>query len=318
MLRTRRIRRSKRVRLAIGIFGFYLIQFGLNASHAQPNPDLEIEIITAQTTWDPVPVQAPVSEGYLDVGGALIWYWDTGGDGEPVVFVHPASGSALVWGYQQPVLVEAGYRVIAYSRRGHYQSEVYDTEQPGTGVDDLNQLVNHLGLDSFHLVGFAAGADLVPDYAISYPEKLLSLVVGCTIGRPGDPEYRSTDPTLLPDEFWALPAWLKELSPAYRAANPGGAEEWRRLNAIASANRQPVPSENEVTPERIAQIETPTLLFTGDADLYMPPSRLWAYAGYWSQPEIVLFEEAGHSVYWEQPDGFNRVLLEFIQKHATR
>jgi pimeloyl-ACP methyl ester carboxylesterase len=278
----------------------------------------EPRYMPAQTSWTAVPEQAPVTEGYLDVGGARLWYWDTGGDGEPVVFSHPASGSALVWSYQQPVLVEAGYRVIAYSRRGHYRSEVLSEDSPGTGVNDLYQLVEHLGVDKFHLVGFALGADVLPDFAISYPERLLSLSIGCTIGRPGDPAYRDSDVTLMPEEFRRLPAWLKELSPAYRAANPSGAEEWRKLNAVATPNRQPVPAENEVTPEKIAQIEAPTLLFTGDADLYMPPSRLWAYAEYWSDPEVVLFTEAGHSVYWEQPDAFNQVLLDFLQRHSQR
>ncbi len=279
-------------------------------------PPSEVRVMPAQTTWNSVPEQAPVTKGYLDVGGANIWYWDTGGEGEAVVFAHPASGSALVWGYQQPVLVEAGYRVIAYSRRGHYQSSVYDESRPGTGVDDLYQLVRHLGVEKFHLVGFAAGSDILPDFAISYPEMLLSLVSGCTIGRPGDPDYRASDPTLMPPEFTNLPAWLKELSPAYRAANPVGAEEWKALNAVSRPQRAPVPAENEMTPELIANIDIPTLLFTGDADLYMPPSRLWAYASYWTNPEVVLFTEAGHSVHWEQPDVFNQVLLDFLQRHS--
>jgi pimeloyl-ACP methyl ester carboxylesterase len=37
-----------------------------------------------------------------------LWYWDTGGDGTPVVLVHPATGSALIWGYQQPAFAKAG------------------------------------------------------------------------------------------------------------------------------------------------------------------------------------------------------------------
>ena len=53
-----------------------------------------------------------------------LWYWDTGGPGEVVVFLHPGSGSAEFFAYQQPVFAKAGYRVISYSRRGQFRSEL--------------------------------------------------------------------------------------------------------------------------------------------------------------------------------------------------
>lgn len=280
--------------------------------------DLPIQVVEAQQTWEDVPEQAAATEGLLDVGGARIWYWDTGGEGEPVVLVHPFSGSALIWGYQQPVLAQAGYRVIAYSRRGHYGSDVGSEESPGTGAGDLYRLAEHLGLEKFHLVGFAAGADVLPDFAVSFPDRLMSLTIACTIGVPGDPAYRETDSTLLPPEFRALPAWLKELSAAYRAANPDGTEEWRRLESISKTQRVAVPALTNVTPAMIAGIDVPVLLLTGDSDLYMPPERLRAYAGYWTDPEVAVFREAGHSVYWEQPEGFNRLLLDFLRRDSAR
>lgn len=276
----------------------------------------QVNLLPPQNSWLPPPGQAPVTEGHVDVGSARLWYWDTGGDGEPVVLLHPNSGSALFWGYQQPVLVDAGYRVIAYSRRGHYGSDAGDEDRPGTAADDLHRVLEHLNVGMIHLVGIAAGADVVPDFALSWPDRLLTLTIGNTIGQPGDPQYRASDETLLPPVFGALPVWLKELGPAYRAGNPEGVGLWRELAAQSRLEIVPIRAKNDVTPERIAAIDVPTLLFTGDSDLYMPPSRLRAYASYWRNPEVAIFREAGHAPYWEQPDAFNRLLIDFIGRYS--
>ncbi len=277
-----------------------------------------MEHLPAQTEWNAVPPQVQVDEGLIDVGGARLWYWDTGGDGEAVVFLHPWTGSAAVWGYQQPVFAQAGYRVITYSRRGHLNSETSSSNDNGsTGVGDLTQLVDHLGIEKFHLVGFA-GADIVPDFAISYPERLMSVAIGNTIGRPGDSQYTLGNPVLLPQEFLELPTWLKELSPSYRAANPEGASKWRQLEAISKNRPQRVTEKNHLTPELIQSIDLPILLFTGDSDFYMPPSRLRAYAGYWRGPKLVILAESGHAPYWEQPLAFNKMLLDFFRQHGLQ
>ena len=278
-----------------------------------------MRVTGAQTSWSGTPEQAPAGQGLLDVGGARIWYWDTGGAGEAVVLAHPFSGSALNWAYQQPAFAAAGYRVIAWSRRGHSGSDAVSPENPGTGAGDLYRLVEHLGVGRMHLVGLAAGADILPDFAISWPECLLSLAIGCTIGKPGDPAWSAAESGLLPPEVRNLPRWISELGPSYRAAFPEGVQRWRELESGSRTQKErvPVPAGNEITPELIGQIKAPTLLFTGDADLYMPPSRLRAYAAYWADPEVVLFAEAGHSVYWEQYEAFNEVLLDFFRRHRS-
>jgi pimeloyl-ACP methyl ester carboxylesterase len=62
-------------------------------------------------------------------------------------------------------------------------------------------------------------------------------------------------------------------------------------------------------------IAVPTLLLTGDADLYEPPPVLRLFAARIKNAESVIVPDAGHSAYWEQPEIFNRSLLAFIDKH---
>src|SRR5262249_9750247 len=94
----------------------------------------------------PVPPPAPVSEGVAPLADTKLWFWDRGGSGEPIVLLHPASGSGLIWGYQQPAFAKASYRVISYSRRGYYGSAPVDRARPGTASEDLHQLADFLKL----------------------------------------------------------------------------------------------------------------------------------------------------------------------------
>src|SRR5712671_3578374 len=94
----------------------------------------------------PIPAQVPAKEGFADIPDTRLWYWDTGGTGTPIVLLHPATGSGLIWGYQQPVFAKAGYRVIGYSRRGYYNSQPIERAHPGIGSEDLQHLAEFLGI----------------------------------------------------------------------------------------------------------------------------------------------------------------------------
>jgi pimeloyl-ACP methyl ester carboxylesterase len=59
----------------------------------------------------------------------------------------------------------------------------------------------------------------------------------------------------------------------------------------------------------------PTLLMTGESDLYTPPSLLRMQASHIPHAEVATIAEAGHSPYWEQPTLFNRILLDFLARH---
>ena len=106
-----------------------------------------------------LPAQAVAHEAYAELPGARIFYIDTGGSGVPVVFLHAATGSSRVWEYQIPAFTAAGYRLIAFDRRGWGRTIVDPAgPQSATAADDLRGLLDHLGITRVHLVGTAAGA----------------------------------------------------------------------------------------------------------------------------------------------------------------
>src|SRR5919204_3132073 len=89
---------------------------------------------------------------------AIELFYEDHGSGSPVILIHGYPLSGASWEKQLPALVNAGYRVITYDRRGFGKSS-----QPATGyqydvfAEDLRKLVSHLGLNDVTLVGFSMG-----------------------------------------------------------------------------------------------------------------------------------------------------------------
>lgn len=268
----------------------------------------------------PLPPRKPQKEGHVDVGdGHSIWYFDTGGDGEAVVFLHAGTGSGAVWGYQQPVFADAGYRMIGYSRRGRLNSKMGDPDKPGTGAADLLALVDHLGLKKIHLVGTAAGAMVATDFVVSHEDRVQSLVLANTIVGVTNDDYRAIYKLLYPEGFDEFPGDFKELSPSYRHLDPKGHAAWSELEHKAKiAPMKSQGYENKVVWDHLAAWKLPVLVMTGDADLYTPPSLLRVQQGGIPGSESFLVSECGHSAYWERPEIFNRVVLDFIGRHKAR
>ena len=273
-----------------------------------------------QTSSGSRAAQAPLlgRETSVALPGVRLWYGDTGGSGVTVVFVHAATGSSQVWEHQLPAFTAGGYRVVTYDRRGFGRSVIDPSgSQPGSGADDLLALIDRLGIGRFHLVGTAAGGGIALDFALSFPQRLRSLVVANAIGGVQDEEYLELGQRIRPAQFDALPPDFRELGPSYRAANPSGTQRWLDLEHV-SRPQGPPPAQttrNRITFALLEEMKVPTLLLTGDADLYAPPAVLRLFAARIKNSESVVLPEVGHSAYWEQPEIFNRYVLEFIHKH---
>ena len=258
-------------------------------------------------------------EGFVDVPGAKIYYKASGGRGTSVIFLHAFTGSTEVWEQQIPAFTRAGYRFIAYERRG-FGRTVADANGPAsTGADDLLALVDYLKIDKFHLVGTAGGGFVALDFVISYPQRVRSFTLLCSQGGVQDDDYRAALKRLAPEGFEKMPESFRELSPSYRVANPEGTERWSEFqsrNRAPEAVRGPAqPTKNQVTLALLESIKILTLVIAGDADLYAPPALMRRIANRIKGAQFVVIPDAGHSVWWEAPDKFNRTVLTFITRH---
>ena len=272
---------------------------------------------------------ASMNDAIAELSTGPVFYRDSGGDGVAVVLLHAASGNSLMWEHQIPALTGAGFRVVAIDYRGV-------NEEPGARdwSDQIDALVVHLNIEQFHLLGTAAGGGAAFQYVLAYPDKVRSLIVANSHGNVTDKEYVEMGKRIRPSpQFDDLPVDFRELGPSYRAANPDGVARWlalsgRKPGAESTPRKDHDDStaplrvgtfatspDRKVTWARLEALQVPTLLITGDADLYTPPSVLRMFTKRMKTAEWAVIPETGHSSYWESPELFNATLLAFLRKH---
>ena len=133
-----------------------------------------------------------------------------------------------------------------------------------------------------------------------------------------DGEIAKAAAFIRPDGFDQLPVEVREIGPSYRAANPEGVKTWLDLEHKALSGpefRQRL--RNEIKQERLKELKLPTLLIAGAADLFTPPSISRMIAAELPNSRLALMPESGHSSYWEEPELFNRAVLDFINGQST-
>jgi len=253
---------------------------------------------------------------YADIPGARLWFKETGQHGTPVVFLHAASGTSDSWRSQEPAFIESGYRCIAYDRKNWGRSE--SVTPAGSAGDDLEALAQHLGLNRFHLVCTALGGIIGLDYTVEYPDRVISLTVSSSFTGVTDQSYLDVQTRLRPPEISNLPIELREVGPSYRAVNPEGVAEWLRIEE--SSRHEITPEEGQsprsaMTYARLAAMQTPVLMLTGGADLLSPPSMMKLVADHIPNCRFEVVPEAGHAAFHEEPEVWNKLVLEFIGQH---
>jgi len=254
---------------------------------------------------------------YADLPGVKLWFTDSRGAGVPIVLLHPNTGTVAVWEPQIAGFSRAGFRVIAFDRRGWGKSMADSAAAPVSIAEDLHALVEYLKLEPFHLLGVAGGGFVALDYAAWHPERLKSLIVGGSTGSIEDKEIADFIARIAIPEIRKQSAHYREIGPSYRGSNPEGVRRWIEIDEHA---RQPgvafqPPLRTPNTLAKIATIPTATLIIAADADLLAPPALMRLWAAHMRHHEWAVIHDAGHAMAWEQPGTFNDKVLDFLARH---
>jgi pimeloyl-ACP methyl ester carboxylesterase len=142
------------------------------------------------------------------------------------------------------------------------------------------------------------------------------MVIAASGGAITDEELRVLrDRTALPD-FQDWPPEFREVSMGYMAEHPEGLERWLEIHHNSQQNGAPAqPQRQTITFEKLETIHVPTLLMPGDQDLQTPPWVMRRQLARIPGAEFIVLPEAAHSINWEQPETFNRNVLDFVGKY---
>ena len=261
----------------------------------------------------------------ITVNGVRLYYELHGPPGaEVLVLSNGVLMSTASWAYQTPVL-SRHFRVLLYDCRGMWQSE----HPPGPysmalHAEDLEALMNALGIKKAHIGGISYGAEISMAFANEYPERTRSLVVSSAVSELG-PQLQAITETWLaavrnrdPEMFFNLTVPVN-FSEAWIAANPAALaaarERYDTLDWDALLELLLCFSQLDFTPQ-LGQIEVPALVIVGEEDALKPRKYAEIIARKIPGAELAIIPHAGHAVLWEQAGIFNSLILGFLTKHG--
>ncbi len=258
--------------------------------------------------------------------GDLSMYYVEAGAGDPLVLVMGLGADHLAWGFQLPAFAER-YRTVAFDNRGAGQTDAPD--HPYTTrmmAEDTVGLMDRLGIERAHVLGVSMGGMIAQEIALNHPDRVRSLQLHCTLGRPdaylwaqlaaGRLQRRTLTPEaamrsaylwlFAPETYNERPELVETILQA-SLANP-------HPMSLTGFERQCDAVHDHDALDRVAAIRCPTLVSVADGDILVPPRFSRALAERIPGAELRLIEGAGHGYFWERADLFNAMCLEFVAR----
>lgn len=279
---------------------------------------------------------------YIKVGqensAAIEIYYEDLGTGQPVVLIHGFPLNGHSWEKQTAALINAGYRVIAYDRRGFGASS-----KPSVGYDydtfaaDLNELMTALDLSDAVLVGFSMGTGEVTRYLGKYGSQRVSRAV---LMGPVPPYLLKADdnPEGVPAEvFEGIKTAIVKDRPSFFTGffenffnidKLGGTritDEAVRMSWNVAVQSSAIATlacvDTWLTDFRadLPKIDVPVLIVHGDDDRILPfDSTAKRLPDLIKNSRLVVIEDGPHAINWTHADEVNQALLEFLGEDAGK
>jgi 3-oxoadipate enol-lactonase len=251
--------------------------------------------------------------------GARI-YWDEQGAGDPVLLIMGLGWASPLWHRSRPVL-SARYRTIVLDNRGVGRSDVPPGPYPiALMAADAAAVLDAAGVERAHLFGVSMGGMIAQEFALAYPKRVRSLILGCTAA--GGPTAVRAEPEVIDvltrrgmnaDEFAGV------INPYIY--DSGTSRERLEEDMVLRKQWWPDPAGHLAQLQgimaweaysRLEQITVPTLVIHGDSDQLVPPANGKLIAARIRNAKLVMIPHASHILATDQPDATHEAVLEFL------
>ena len=245
----------------------------------------------------------------LDRDGVRIWY-EVHGDGPPVLLSHGYTASAAMWEPQVGPLAHAGYRVVAWDQRGHGRSDYPDDPADyaeDLAVGDMAAVLDAVGARRAVVGGLSLGGYLSLAFHLRHPERTAALALF------------DTGPGFKRDE--ARAAWNEQAERYARDFEARGLDALPQRAEVERHHRGPeglvraarglLAQRDARVIESLPRVGVPTLVVAGADDQPFLAATSYMAARIPGATEAVI-PGAGHAANLDQPEAFNRHLLDFL------
>ena len=245
-------------------------------------------------------------------------YYEIHGQGETVVLLHHGFGCLKMWKDIYPALVQAGYRVVMYDRRGYGSSDrgegypafyVSDAFRPES-VEDLRDLLAQLGIGPCHLVGQCEGGVVASDYAARHPYLIRSLVTSSTQC------FSKVPMTEL--NAMKFTKTFAELNPELREKFM----DWHGEHAEVSFNQFRLfggayGKDYFDLRNTLRAVSCPALVIYPDRSFIFDVEQGVEFYRHLPFGELAVLPDCGHNTYEERPEEYVREVLEFFKRRKS-
>lgn len=263
--------------------------------------------------------------GFVTSGQERIYY-ETAGSGEAIVLCHGLGGNHVAW-YRQVAAFARSYQVITWDQRGFGRSISTTGEiGPAAAVKDLEALLDHLKIARAHIVGQSMGGWTALGFALAHPERVRSVTLASTIGGIFTPNIEQAMDKYLQAVFAAPPPTSIPLGdhPAVgenlKRRDPARAFLYQQLQTLGEPFPAKIPlllRQTAYPHEAVKKLRAPVLFVFGSEDPIFPPALIREAAGLLQQARVLEIPGTGHSPYFEEPESWNKALLEFLRSTSS-
>jgi len=259
---------------------------------------------------------------YFTHKGIRIRYEESGG-GEPLILITGLGGDLLFWRSAVRLLSDS-FHIITFDNRGSGETTCPDNDfNMADMANDVAYLLDHLGIEKVHLMGWSMGGNIAQEFTLLYPQKVATLTLASTyLRRPCRSSYAIDNIIAVGEkmgEDMVMPLMNALcMSEEYYAQQEKGIrpnENGRRVYNIEGLRRQKFALDSHDVSERISEINVPVLIFHGEDDIMVPIRFGEEMARKIYGSEMIRIPTAGHIL---RADQYVPHLKKFLKLHPIR